>query len=69
MLAVEETRQHLIEAIESLPDRERLVVTLYYYEGLTFRQIGGILKISESRAFQIHRSVLNDLRSVLVHLV
>ncbi len=69
VLTIEETRQHLIQAIECLPERERLVITLYYYEGLTFRQIGEILKISESRVFQIHGSVLKQLRSVLVHLV
>ena len=69
ILTVEDTRAKLIEALESLPDRDRLVVALYYYEGLTFREIGKILRISESRVFQIHASVLNGLRKQLADLV
>ena len=69
LVSAEEIRMNLIEAVEALAQRERLIVTLYYYEGLTFREIGGILRISESRVFQIHTAVLNDLRKKLKDLV
>lgn len=68
ILTAEDTRARLIEALESLPERNRVVVALYYYEGLTFREIGHILRISESRVFQIHTSVLNGLRKQLADL-
>lgn len=44
-------------AIERLPDRERLVITLYYYEGLTFKEIGKVLTVSESRVYQLHTQI------------
>ncbi|HTY37995.1 MAG TPA: FliA/WhiG family RNA polymerase sigma factor [Bacteroidota bacterium] len=65
ILTAEDTRSRLIEALESLNERDRLVMALYYYEELTFREIGKILRISESRVFQIHSSVLNELRKHL----
>jgi RNA polymerase sigma factor FliA len=65
IMNAEERRACLIEAVESLPKRERLIMTLYYYESMTFREIGLILKISESRVCQIHKSVLNNLRPKL----
>ena len=68
-VSAEEVRMKMIEAVESLAQRERLIVTLYYYEGLTFREIGDILKISESRVFQIHTSVLSHLRKQLQDVV
>ena len=68
LLIAEDTRSKLIEALESLPERDRLVVALYYYEGLTFREIAGILRISETRVFQIHTSVLSSLRKQLADL-
>ena len=68
MLNAEDTRSRLIGALEGLPDRDRLVVALYYYEGLTFREIGRILRISESRVFQIHSSVLKTLRKQLADM-
>lgn len=69
IVAAEETRARLIAAVESLPKRDRLIITLYYYEGLTFREIGGLLNISESRVCQIQKSVLKELRSQLTSLV
>ena len=68
LLIAEDTRSKLIGALESLPERDRLVVALYYYEGLTFREIAGILRISETRVFQIHTSVLSSLRKQLADL-
>jgi len=61
----EETRARLIEAVESLRQRDRLVITLYYYEGMTFREIGQVLKISESRVCQIQKTILSALRTML----
>jgi|WetSurMetagenome_2_1015567.scaffolds.fasta_scaffold36294_2 RNA polymerase sigma factor FliA len=63
-----EAREVLIDAIEHLEYRQRLVVCLYYYEGLTFREIAAVLRISETRVFQIHSAVLEDLRTTLAEL-
>jgi RNA polymerase sigma factor FliA len=48
--------------LKKINERKRLVITLYYYENLTFKEIGEILKISESRVCQIHGQVIGDLR-------
>jgi RNA polymerase sigma factor for flagellar operon FliA len=48
--------------LKDLPDRKRLVVTLYYYENLTFKEIGKVLNVSESRICQIHTEVISGLR-------
>lgn len=53
-----ETSRVLAETIDSLPERERLVITLYYYEEMTLKEIAGILKVTESRVSQIHSKVL-----------
>jgi RNA polymerase sigma factor for flagellar operon FliA len=60
-----ESRQQLIDAIEELPEKERLVLTLYYYEELTMREIGLTLGVVESRVSQIHASAVRRLRTVL----
>ena len=65
MFEVEETRQILAGAINRLPDREKLVLTLYYYEGLTLNDIGRVLGITESRVCQIHTKAVLQLRSKL----
>lgn len=62
---VEETRQGLMEAINRLPDRDRLVVTLYYYEGMTLAEIGDVLGVTESRVCQIHAKTMMSLRNRL----
>jgi RNA polymerase sigma factor for flagellar operon FliA len=67
-VSAEEVRMRMIEAVEALPQRERLIITLYYYETLTFKEIGAILRISESRVFQIHNSILRHFRRQLVDL-
>jgi len=69
LVSAEEIRSKLIEAVELLPQRDRLIITLYYYEGLTFKEIGAVLRISESRVFQIHASVIKSLRTLLKDLV
>jgi RNA polymerase sigma factor for flagellar operon FliA len=58
-----ELKDRLAEAIESLPERERLVVALYYYENLTLREIGEVLGVTESRVSQLHTKAVLALRS------
>ncbi len=55
----------LTKAIEALPERERLVIGLYHYRKLTMKEIAGFLKVSESRACQIHNRGISLLRSKL----
>jgi RNA polymerase sigma factor FliA len=63
-----EMRQRLTEAIGGLPERERLVMTLYYYEETTMKEIGLILGVVESRISQIHASAVLHLRARLADL-
>jgi len=60
---VEEMRHILADAINRLPDREKTVLTLYYYEGLTLAEIGSILGVTESRICQIHTKAVIQLRA------
>jgi RNA polymerase sigma factor for flagellar operon FliA len=60
-----ELKDRLAEAIESLPDRERLVIALYYYETLTLREIGEVLGVTESRVSQLHTKAVLGMRSHL----
>jgi len=62
---IEETKQILAQALNRLPEREKIVLTLYYYESLTLGEIGGILGITESRVCQIHTKAVIQLRSKL----
>jgi RNA polymerase sigma factor for flagellar operon FliA len=58
----EEMKGILTEAINRLPEREKIVVTLYYYEGLTLAQIGQVLGVTESRVCQMHTKAVLALR-------
>jgi RNA polymerase sigma factor for flagellar operon FliA len=60
-----ELKDRLADAIESLPERERLVIALYYYENLTLREIGEVLGVTESRVSQLHTKAVLGLRSSL----
>ncbi|HEX2040685.1 MAG TPA: RNA polymerase sigma factor WhiG [Acidimicrobiales bacterium] len=60
---VEEMKQILASAINRLGDREKIVLTLYYYEGLTLAEIGEVLGVTESRVCQIHTKAVLQLRS------
>jgi RNA polymerase sigma factor for flagellar operon FliA len=60
-----EMKQLLIDAIEELPEKERMVLTLYYYEELTMKEIGLTLGVVESRISQIHSSAVLRLRAAL----
>ncbi len=57
-----EVRRILAEGVDKLPDRERLVIALYYYEGLTFKEIGRVLSVSESRVYQLHTQAMTRIR-------
>jgi RNA polymerase sigma factor for flagellar operon FliA len=63
-----EMKQHLTDAIEELPEKERMVLTLYYYEELTMKEIGLTLGVVESRVSQIHSSAVVRLRVALAGL-
>ncbi len=58
-----ERREVLAEEIESLPERERMVLSLYYERGLTLREIGAVLDVTESRVCQIHTRAVARLRA------
>jgi len=64
-LASSEIKDRLTEAIGSLPEREQLVVALYYYENLTLREIGEVLGVTESRVSQLHTKAVMRLKSGL----
>lgn len=57
------------DAIEQLPEKEKLVISLYYYDELTMKEIGEILSITESRISQIHTKAIIRLRSKLIPLI
>ena len=61
-----EVKAILAQAINQLPEKEKLVVVLYYYENLTLREIGEILDVSESRVCQIHTKVVTRMRVSLL---
>jgi RNA polymerase sigma factor FliA len=63
-----EMKQRLVDAIDELPEKERLVLTLYYYEELTMKEIGLTLGVVESRVSQIHSSAVLRLRVALANL-
>jgi RNA polymerase sigma factor for flagellar operon FliA len=64
----QETRGLLAAAINSLSEREKIVVTLYYFEGLTLAEIGEILGVTESRVCQIHTKAVAGLRGQLAEV-
>src|SRR5690606_29293793 len=65
----EEIKQSLTKAIESLQERDRLIITLYYYEEFTLKEIGKILNITESRVSQLHTRALSRLKAKLSTII
>lgn len=65
LLEVKSLQEALIKALEGLPERERLLITLYYYEGLTMKEIGRILGVTEARVCQLHSQAIHRMRSRL----
>jgi RNA polymerase sigma factor for flagellar operon FliA len=61
----EEQTEYINRYLHNLPERKRTVMTLYYYENLTFKEIGELLEVTESRICQIHGQVVQDLRHKL----
>ena len=68
-LLEKEKKAILAEVIDALPEKERLVITLYYYEGLLLKEIADILQVTESRVSQIHSKVLAKMRLKLEKVV
>ena len=66
-LLSEDTRKVLADAIDRLPERQRLVLTLYYFEELTMKEIGATLNVTESRICQLHAQAMIRLKSHLHH--
>jgi RNA polymerase sigma factor for flagellar operon FliA len=64
----EETKYLLARAINQLPEREKIVVTLYYYEGLTLAEIGQVLGVTESRICQMHTKAVLQLRGKIAEV-
>ena len=65
LLDVTELRDTLADAIARLPDREKIVIALYYYDGLTLREIGEVLGVTESRVSQLHTKAILRLKGRL----
>ena len=61
----EDERRELAEALAELPERERTMLSLYYYEGLNLKEIGKVLGVTESRVSQIHGKALSMLRAIM----
>ncbi|CDH07309.1 sigma F (sigma 28) factor of RNA polymerase,transcription of late flagellar genes (class 3a and 3b operons) [Xenorhabdus bovienii str. oregonense] len=64
-LLVGDLRQRVIDVIESLPEREKMVLTLYYQEELNLKEIGAVLNVGESRVSQLHSQAIKRLRARL----
>jgi len=65
LMDTSELKDRVADAIARLPEREKLVIALYYYENLTLREIGEVLGVTESRVSQLHTKAVLRLRSRL----
>jgi RNA polymerase sigma factor for flagellar operon FliA len=68
MVEKEVIRQVIITAINELPDKEKKILILYYYEDLTLKDIGRVLEVTESRVSQLHTKAILRLRSKLTNI-
>jgi RNA polymerase sigma factor for flagellar operon FliA len=64
----EEIKNIIVQAISELPDKEKKVLILYYYEDLTLKEIGEVLQVTESRISQLHTKAILRLRSKLMNI-
>jgi len=67
-LEKKEQIEYLALGLDNVKEKDKLVLTLYYYEGLTLKEIGNILNVSESRVCQLHSRALINLRKALIKL-
>ena len=68
MVEKDEVRRVIVEAINELPDKEKKILVLYYYEDLTLKDIGRVLEVTESRVSQLHTKAILHLRSKLTNI-
>ena len=64
-LNLKSVKEVVTKAIEDLPERQRLVLSLYYYEDLNLKEIGKVLRVTESRVSQVHAQAITRLRAKL----
>jgi RNA polymerase sigma factor for flagellar operon FliA len=64
----EEIRRVIVNAINDLPEKEKKILVLYYYEDLTLKEIGQVLEVTESRVSQLHTKAILHLRSKLTNI-
>jgi RNA polymerase sigma factor FliA len=67
-LSVKSVKDVVTKAIEELPERQRLVLSLYYYEDLNLKEIGKVLRVTESRVSQLHAQAISRLRARLAQV-
>jgi RNA polymerase sigma factor for flagellar operon FliA len=68
MVVNDEIRRVIVEAINELPEKEKKILVLYYYEDLTLKDIGRVLQVTESRVSQLHTKAVLHLRSKLTNI-
>lgn len=68
LIEKEEVKGVIVEAIKKLPDKEKKVIVLYYYEDLTLKEIGQVLEVTESRISQLHTKAIMRLRGQLMRM-
>jgi len=68
LIEKEEIKSVIVEAIKQLPDKEKKVIVLYYYEDLTLKEIGEVLDVTESRISQLHTKAIMRLRGKLMRM-
>ncbi|MBB6481937.1 RNA polymerase sigma factor WhiG [Spirochaeta isovalerica] len=64
----DEIKRVIVEAIQNLPEKEKKVLVLYYYEDLTLKEIGKVLEVTESRISQLHTKAISRLRAKLTNV-
>ena len=64
----DEIKRVIVESINELPEKEKLVLVLYYYEDLTLKEIGKVLEVTESRVSQLHTRAILRLRAKLTNI-
>lgn len=65
LVKTNQIKKKVSEAVEALPDKEKLIISLYYYDELTLKEIGKVLDITESRVCQLHSQTMHKLKARL----